>query len=170
MSSSLVQIGKIVANIGLKGQVVLQHLLEKKLSFQKDESIFIETEPHRTVPYFVIQAIAMNSKETKLLLEGIHTKELSFALVKKNIWLTQEQVDSKISKVALLNWLGFQVYQNKEHIGWVKEVIQLPHQPLLNVKTREKEALLPFHKDFIVYIDKKEKHIYMNLPDGLLSM
>jgi 16S rRNA processing protein RimM len=50
------------------------------------------------------------------------------------------------------------------------EVIEQPHQVLCKILIGNKEALIPIHEETLEKIDKKEKKIFLTLPDGLLEI
>ena len=60
--------------------------------------------------------------------------------------------------------------QNGEDIGEILEVIEQPHQLLCRIDWKGKEALIPIHEESLVKIDKKNKIVVVNLPDGLLDV
>ncbi|MBK7854619.1 MAG: hypothetical protein IPJ79_06625 [Bacteroidetes bacterium] len=55
-------------------------------------------------------------------------------------------------------------------IGTVKDMIEMPAQPLAQIFVNEKEVLLPINKDFVVEFNKQEKKLIMKLPEGLLEI
>ena len=57
-----------------------------------------------------------------------------------------------------------------DELGEVIEVIEQPHQVLCKIMLENKEALIPVHEDSLKKIDKKNKKLFVNLPDGLLDI
>jgi len=49
-------------------------------------------------------------------------------------------------------------------------VIEQPHQVLCAILLNGKEALIPIHEDSLEKVDKKNRRVYVNLPDGLLDI
>ncbi len=66
--------------------------------------------------------------------------------------------------------LGFTVVNENEELGEVCEVIEQPHQILCKIILNGKEALIPVHEDSLEKIDKKNKKLFVNLPEGLLDI
>ena len=55
--------------------------------------------------------------------------------------------------------------------GTVTEIFENPGQWLIKIETEEgKELLIPFHEDLIIKIDRKNKTICMDLPEGLTEI
>ena len=59
---------------------------------------------------------------------------------------------------------------NKEELGEVIEVIEQPHQLLCTILIDGKEAFIPIHEDSLERVDKKNRKLYVDLPDGLLEI
>ena len=62
------------------------------------------------------------------------------------------------------------IVYNQEEIGEVLEVIEQPHQILCTISIDGKEALIPIHENSLQKIDKKNRKVYVDLPDGLLEI
>ena len=46
----------------------------------------------------------------------------------------------------------------------------MPHQTLCTIIIKEKEVMIPVHPDNTIRLDKKEKTIEVDVPDGLLEI
>ena len=165
-----IHIGKIVATFGVKGEVILQHGLEKKTDFKNIEAIFIEQTKNNFLPYFLQTAKAKDNAESYLSLEGIVTKEAAHRFIRKNVWLLQADFEKAAGKSSAIGLIGFSIFDNKNLIGIVEEVIEQPHQILLKTTYKNKEALIPLHEETIDKIDRRKKEVHVILPDGLLAI
>ncbi|MDP4285992.1 MAG: ribosome maturation factor RimM [Bacteroidota bacterium] len=164
------KIGKLVATFGVQGQLVLEHCLGKKTSLKGLETIFIEEKNNTFLPYFITAAKIKNDKEIYLSLEGLQSKEAAHVLIKKEVWLSEIDFKKFAAGSAPISLLGFMVIDNEIELGEVLEVIEQPHQLLCSILIEGKEALIPVHENFLEKIDKKNKKLYVNLPDGLLEI
>ena len=165
-----IHIGKIVATFGVKGEVIVQHGLEKKTNFKEVEALFVEETKGNYLPYFIQSAKAKDSSESYVLLEGIASKEAAHRFIKKPVWLAKNDFEKVAGKASSIGLIGFSIYEEKELIGVVEEVIEQPHQILLKTLYHNKEALIPLHEETIEKIDRKKKEIHVLLPDGLLDI
>ena len=84
-------IGKIVSSFGLKGEVILQHVLGKKTSLKGLEVLFIENQKDEMLPYFIMSARIKSENELYLLLDGMDAKEKTKAIMQRQVWLAEEQ-------------------------------------------------------------------------------
>ncbi len=165
-----IKIGKIVATFGIKGEVIVQHGLEKKSDFKDVEALFVEETKGNLLPYFIERAKAKDGIESYVLLEGITTKEAAHRFIKKAVWLTQTDFQKMAGKTSSIGLLGFSIFEEKKLLGIVEEVIEQPHQVLLKTMHLNKETFIPLHEETIEKIDRKKKEIHVILPEGLLAI
>src|SRR5665647_3486179 len=164
------KIGKLAATFGLEGQLILEHSLGKKTSLKGLEHIFIEETNDSFLPYFIEATKIKNDKEIYIKLEGIDSKEVAKKLIKKEAWLIESDFKKFSASAAPISLLGFMVVNEDEELGEVCEVIEQPHQVLCKIILNGKEALIPIHEDSLEKIDKKNRKLFVNLPDGLLDI
>jgi 16S rRNA processing protein RimM len=164
------KIGKLAATYGTDGQFILEHSLGKKTSLKGLESIFIEEKKDSFLPYFISSTKIKNEKETYIKLDGIDSKEAGLFLVKKEVWLNENDFKKFAASAAPISFLGFTILNDKKAIGQVIEVIEQPHQILCVIMIDGKEVLIPIHENSLEKIDKKNRKLYLNLPEGLLDL
>lgn len=164
------KIGKLVATFGLNGQLVLQHNLGKKTSLKGLETIFIEESNNSFLPYFITSVKIKSEKEIFISLEGINLKEEARVLIKKDVWLNEIDFKKYASASSPISFLGFMIIDKGEELGEVLEVIEQPHQVLCRIMIGGKEALIPVHENSLDKLDKKNRRLYVNLPEGLLDI
>ena len=165
-----INIGKIVATFGLKGELILQHSLAKKLVLKGVEAIFIEQVKGSYLPYFIQLSKAKNHEETYLQLEGIANKEQGNRLVSKQAWLLDTDFRRLTGTSSPISLLGYKLFNDFELIGNIEEVIEQPHQVLLKITYKGNEALIPLHDETLQKIDRKKGEVFVTLPDGLLEI
>jgi 16S rRNA processing protein RimM len=164
------KIGKLAATYGTEGQFILEHSLGKKTSLKGLETIFIEEKKDSFLPWFISSTKIKNDKETFIKLDGIESKEAARALIKKEVWLSENDFKKFAASAAPISFLGFTIINHKEVIGEVIEVIEQPHQILCVIMIDGKEVLIPIHENSLEKIDKKNRKLYVDLPDGLLDL
>ncbi len=170
MSQQYFHIGKIVASFGLKGELILEHSLGKSSGFKTLEVIFVENRKDSFLPYFVEEAKAKGPSEVYLKLEGVDTKEAARSLNQKEIWLQEEDFTRLASKSTPISMLGYTLFNGTEELGEIEEVIEQPMQVLAKLTIQNKEVLIPLHAETLKKVDKKNKTVYVELPEGLLDI
>jgi len=168
--SEYINVGKFVAAFGLTGELVLRHMLGKKTIFKEGEAIFIEELKGAYLPYFIKSSKAKNKEETSLQIEGINTREKALKFIQKSVWLQQGDFKKLVAKNSPLVLLGYTLIDDGKEIGKVREVIEQPHQVLLQINIEGKEALIPLHEETLVSIDHKKNEVHVILPEGLLDV
>jgi 16S rRNA processing protein RimM len=164
------KIGKLVATYRLQGEMILQHSLGKKTSLKGLETIFIEEKKDSFLPYFIESTKIKSDTETYVKLEGINSKEAAHKLIQKEIWLLENDFKKFAAASSPISLLGYSIINEEEDLGEILEVIEQPHQLLCKILLNDKEALIPIHDEFLDKIDKKNRKVFVTLPDGLLEI
>lgn len=165
-----IQIGKIATSHGLNGEILLTHSLGKKADFKNVKAIFLEESKGKYLPWFVQNGKARTDEESIVKLEGIDSKESSKRILHKKVWLRRSDFEANTAPNAAISLLGYMVYNEEEPLSKVEEVIEQPHQVLLQITYKGKEMLLPLHEETLDGIDRDNKSVYLTLPDGLLEV
>jgi 16S rRNA processing protein RimM len=163
-------LGQITKVSGYEGAVAVK--LEKNFpeNILPDESVFLEIEG-RPVPFFISGYEYSGAGILKLTFEGYDTIEKVSEFIGCRVFLTSGKPEgSKAEEINIL--VGFSVLvKSGKLLGTIKDIIESPGQWLINITSPEnKEILVPFHEDFIVSIDKPEKIMIMDLPEGLTEI
>jgi 16S rRNA processing protein RimM len=103
-------------------------------------------------------------------LEGIDNKEIARKLTPKEVWLLEEDFQKFSDKSSPIALLGYKMIEGENELGMVTEVIEQPHQILCTILYKGKEALIPVHEESLIKIDKRNKKVYVELPEGLLDI
>ncbi len=164
------KIGKLVATFGFKGDLILKHSLGKKTSLKGLQHFFIEETINNFLPYFIQSSTIKNEEEVYIKVEGFDTKETAKKIVAKEVWLTEDDFNKYAAKSAPISMLGFSLISGDNDLGKILEVIEQPHQILCTILLNGKEALIPIHEASLEKIDKKNRKVFVSLPDGLLDI
>ncbi len=165
-----INIGRIAATFGIKGEMVLKHALGKKTDLTTIEALFIEETKGSYLPYFIQSAKAKDPGETYVQLDGIASKESAHRLVQKPVWLPEPDFRKLVGKTAPIALLGYTLFHEGKSLGTVEQVIEQPHQVLLGITLNHKEVLIPLHGETLNTIDRQKKEVHLTLPDGLLDV
>lgn len=160
----------VVARIGrphgVKGEVTIEIRTDLPEERFKPGSTLSSTSP--SFPELTIKSSRVHSGTWLLAFEGIddrnQAEELRDLLLSADIDVEADGADGSFHMAQLI---GAQVFDGERSIGVVDEVIALPGQDLLSVKSEVDEKLIPFVKEFIAEVDTIARIIRVNLPDGL---
>lgn len=165
----MIRIGKIAGTHGLKGELLLSHLLESGW-LKKEVPLFLTLRRDTHIPYFLESFQEVDGETYRVKLEGVDTMEDARALTGKSV-LVDEQYVNMTPEASPLLWLGFAV-QDRElgNVGTLKDIFQTAHQWLGELTYEGKDVLIPLVPQTIQKLDVKNKIIYMDLPAGLLEI
>ncbi len=166
-----IQIGKIAAIFGLKGDLIVSHRLGARANWNHIPVLFIEKNRNSYIPYFLEAVYPKSETEARIKLEEVDSKETARSLLRKNISLESSVFREVVGPDSDLSYLGFTLFDKKEkELGEIAELIELPEQLLAKVFQKGSELLIPLSPQTIEQIDKDKKIIYVALPDGLLDL
>ncbi len=160
---NLKEIGYFSKTHGLKGHLQLQ--LKSDFDIENCQALFIEINGSQS-PCF-IEEFRESKNSFVVLLEEINSIENAAKLVGKTV-----SVDEKLLFADEGNLLlGFKVIDKmKGELGLITEIIDNGINPLIQIKHKDKDLLLPLNEDFIEKLDEKAKILYYQAPEGLIDM
>lgn len=173
MAIEYIQIGKLVATHGIKGDLILEHAVGDRLkpgALGQIKALFIEPVKGAYIPYFVEKITPRSSAEWLVKLEGTDTKEAARLLVRKNAWLQRKDFDAMMDGFQPVALVGYLVVSDGQILSEVEEVIEQPHQILLKITYQQKEVLIPLHSETLKKVDPNHRKVHVSLPDGLLEI
>jgi len=173
MATEYIQIGKLVATHGIKGDLILEHAVGERLkagALGQIKVIFLEPVKGSYIPYFVEKVALKNDGEWLVKLEGTESKEAAKLLVRKNVWLERKVFDNLMDGFQPVALIGYTVVDNGQILSEVEEVIEQPHQILLKITYQQKEVLIPLHSETLTKMDPVGRKVHVHLPDGLLEI
>jgi len=91
-------------------------------------------------------------------------------MVQKEVWLEEKDFQKFAGKSAPISLVGYKVVSGGSDLGEILEVIEQPHQVLCRLEINRKEVLIPINGETLEKMDKKNKTVFVNLPDGLLEL
>jgi 16S rRNA processing protein RimM len=168
--TSYFNIGKIVSAHGLSGELIIEHHLGKKTALSGVTALFIEEKKGSFIPHFIVTVNAKSSSELLVTLEGISTREQARTFLNLPVWLQQADFEKHAAKTAPISLLGFHIIDGECDLGPILEVIEQEHQILCTILYKGKEAMIPLHEESLLKTDKKNKKVFVVLPEGLLDI
>lgn len=162
--------GKIVRTHGVKGDVMIYLDVDDPQRYKKMKSIFIETDEE--LNSFAISQVIIRDNVAKVHIKGVDDMTKAEGFVKCEVWLPL----SKLPKLAENKFyfheiLNFKVIdKTKGEIGIFEKIIDMPQQTIAQIKHGDKEILVPMIPEFIERVDRDEKILYLDLPDGLVDL
>lgn len=163
-------LGKITRKHGLSGNVILKLDTDQPEFYQKLESIFVEING-LLVPFF-IEKQQWQKADTKIILFKNATEALVDQCLGKSVFLPLSTLPPLTGKQFYYHEvLGFEIYDENGHLcGTIKAINDQTAQHYFILDRDGKEVIIPIIKDWITSVDRENRQITMNLPEGLLDI
>lgn len=162
--------GRVVKTKGIKGEIGIFMDVDEPVLYRSLDAFFIERK--RDLIPFLIQTLDIEGNKATVKLEGINSIEEAEMLTGCPIYLPLALLPAlKEDQFYYHEIEGFEMIdQHAGRIGTIKEVMDIPRNPLFVVQHGEKEILIPVMDEIIEKIDRKEKKIYISAPEGLIDI
>lgn len=163
-------LGKITRRHGLAGNVILKLDTDQPELYKKLDSIFVEING-LLVPFFIEK-----SSFSKLDALNISFKNSTEALVDqslgKNVYLPLSTLPKLTGKQFYYHEIiGFEIFdQEGNNCGVIRSVNDQTAQNYFVTNLDGKEVVIPLIKDWILEVNRDEKLIKMQLPEGLIDV
>lgn len=163
------QLGKITKPFGYKGQVVFFLDVDEPDDYAGLDAVFVEVKGS-LVPYF-IKEIKIGGNKATVTFEEISPDE-ALSLVGSNLYLPLKMLPKLTgNKFYYHEVIGWQVIdKEKGNIGTIASVIDYPAQALFQIMKNDKEILIPIIDQVIKRVDRDEKTMYIEAPNGLIDL
>lgn len=163
-------LGKITRRHGLAGNVILKLDTDQPTHYRNLDSIFVEVNG-LLVPFFIEKSVL--SKQDALTLSFKNSSE---ALVDQSLGKSVYLPLSTLPKLSGKQFyyhevIGFEILDEQEnHCGVIRSVNDQTAQNYFVTNLDGKEVIIPLIKDWILEVNREERYIKMQLPEGLLDV
>lgn len=125
------------------------------------------------VPFFIEEYRFRSDTSALIKFEGISNAEQAKKLTNTEVFFHKKYVDEEDTD-TIPSWAFFSGFTVIDRTFGLLGTIEYVDESTMNVFfviTNEsgKEILLPAHEEFITKIDKKDRTVYVSIPDGLLE-
>lgn len=164
-------LGKIVSKFSFKGEVLAKLDTDEPETYTEMESVFLDYAGN-LVPFFIERSTLHKSTLLRIKFEDIDTEDDAEDLIGCELYLPLSFLpELEDDKFYFHEIIGFNV-EDATHgnIGKVVSVNDSTAQALFEIRKGDKEILIPMNDEFIEKVDKKNKTIYLNTPEGLVDL
>jgi len=161
-------LGSITKTHGVRGELILR---TGRITYEPDKkwgSLFLEIDGIM-VPFFISDVYMLRDREWVLGLDDIPDKTAAEKLCGKDVWVLKQHVETEREEIDLTDLAGFS-FQDKHSgkKGIIKEFLDIPGNPVLEVLIEGKSHLVPVQDEFILEFNTRNRSVKMDLPDGLI--
>ena len=164
-------LGKIVKKHSFKGEVVIKLDTDEPELYKNMESVFVDL-GNNLVPFFIEKSSLSKQTALRVKFEGISSEEDADAIMRSDIYLPLDLLP-KLSgnKFYYHEVIGFTIID--KIFGEVGELVYINDkaaQPLFEIKREETTIFIPLIDDFIKKVDRDNKTIEVETPEGLIAL
>lgn len=167
-------LGYISKTIGTKGELAFKLDVDSPSSYQGIQAVFLQISPkdQQLVPYFLSHAILQNNNLLRCKFEGIDDQAIAKPLIGKSLYLLLDHLpELKDDQFYFHEVIGFTVIDiEKGQLGTVDRVIEYSTSNLFSVLVGDKEVLIPISDETIQKVDKVNRKITVQCPNGLIDL
>ena len=156
-------VGKIVGTHGIKGELKVKSDTSFD-RFKKGNVLYIEKEEK-----IIINSSRVHKGLHLITINGLTNINDVLMYVNKNIYVPHDRSELEEGEYYYEDLIGLICYDsNKEEIGEVIDLQEVPQGLILEIRGKEKTILIPYVDEFIEEIDLDNKKILINEIEGLL--
>ena len=164
-------LGKIVRKYSFKGEVIIKLDTDQPELYQDIEAVFIDLGKN-FLPFYIENKLLQKGNQLRVQFEDVTTEKDADSLMKKDVYLPLSLLPALSgNKFYYHEVIGFVLEDvNFGIVGIITSINDATAQPLFVVKKEECEILIPMIDDFIQKVDRENKKILVNTPEGLIEM
>lgn len=166
------ELGYVLRTHGVKGDVIILLDTDAPDRYRKLKSVFLEQ--HGSLEEFEVSTVVIqpDEKSARLHLKGIEDMTPAEALLKRRVFIPLTFLPPLRGKEFYFHEIiGYTVVDKTAgELGPLLTVYDLLQHPVGEVERESKKIMFPLIDEFIETINRKEKKIYISLPDGLIDV
>jgi 16S rRNA processing protein RimM len=135
------------------------------------ESVYVKFGSN-LVPFFIEKSSLHKGNQLRVQFEDVYSDEEADSILKCGVYLPSTMLP-KLSgdKFYFHEVIGFTVVDaNFGEVGQIVHINDKAAQPLFEIDRAGVEILIPMNDEFIVKVDRKNKTIEVNTPEGLIDL
>ena len=170
--NNLLRLGAIAKPHGVSGELQIRVSPEMTGLDVNPSWLFIEIDGG-LVP-FGISSVRSRSNDILLAeLDTITSEESARKYQNLSIYIEPQDVSAgdDDDELSLHHLTGYKVIDKEfGNLGMIKAILDIKQNPLMEINHHGKEILIPLQEKFIISIDKREKTIHIQTPQGLIEL
>lgn len=164
-------LGKIVRKYSFKGELLIKLDTDQPELYENLDAMFIDLR-NTLIPFFVESSQLHKSDLLRVQFEDVISEADADALMKSNIYLPLELLPKlKGNKFYFHEVIGFTMKdKNYGEVGTITGINDTTAQALFEVENNGTEILIPMNDEFILNVDRENKTILVETPEGLIDL
>ena len=164
-------LGKIVKKYSFKGEVLAKLDTDEPDIYENLDAIFLELR-NNLVPFFIEHSQLHKSELLRIKFEDVDAEADADAIMKSGLYLPLDLLPKlKGDKFYFHEVIGFTIEDtNFGKVGVIKAINDSTAQALFEIDREGTEVLIPMNDELIVKVDRENKTILVETPEGLIDL
>ncbi|MEO9571216.1 MAG: ribosome maturation factor RimM [Polaribacter sp.] len=164
-------LGRIVTKYSFKGEVIIKLDTDEPELYKNMESVYVEFGAN-LVPFFIDKSSLHKGNQLRVQFEDVYSEEEADAILKSNVYLPNTMLPKLTGdKFYYHEVIGFTVVDaNFGEVGQIVHINDKAAQPLFEIDRDGTEIFIPMVDDFIKKVDRENKVIQVEAPEGLIAL
>lgn len=164
-------LGKIAKKFSFKGEVLIYLDTDEPELYENMESVFVECGKN-LIPFFIENSALHKNDLLRVRFEDVKTEDDADELIGNSVYLPLKMLPKLTgNKFYFHEVIGFEIEDKRLGVvGKIQSINDTTAQPLFEVLNGVTEILIPMIDHFLVEVDRKNKKVKMDLPEGLIEM
>ena len=164
-------LGKIIKKYSFKGELLAKLDTDEPELYDNLDAIFIDLRGN-LVPFFIESSQLHKSDLLRIKFEDVDTETDADTLLKSELYLPLDLLPKlEGNKFYYHEVIGFTIKDtNFGNVGVIKAINDATAQALFEVDRNGVEILIPMNDEFIINVDRKNKSVEVNTPEGLIDL
>lgn len=168
MSKAYIEIGRLKKTYGQKGELRYVLFDGYKDVLERVGHFFVQLDSIY-VPFFPVTKFDLNANTLRI--QGIGSEKEAEKLTGKHIFMDTSEINEEGGQETVAEFevlVGYVLYdQNDQKLGRIEEIRVFPMQEL---GVLDNGKMIPLNTSLILEINKDEKRLNMDLPEGILDI
>ena len=164
-------LGKIVRKHSFRGEIVAKLDTDEPELYKNLESVFVAL-GNDLVPFFIDESLLQKGNQLRIRFEDVDSEEDADSILGSELYLPLEFLPKLTgNKFYFHEIIGFDIEDiNHGYVGVVTGVNDSSAQPLFEINANGTEIFIPMIDDFIKKVDRDNKKIVVETPEGLIDL
>ena len=164
VSENIVQVGRILKNHGVKGEVTLS--VDNDALFEA-ECIIVELDG-LYVPFYIESRRGKSDSVDIIKIDGVDSEADAAPLLGAPVFLKRDEISDAGDEWGSLE--GYKLYDGDNLVGEITAIDDQTENQLFIVSGVAGDVLIPVVDEWVESVDDEAKVIKMRLPDGLVDI
>ena len=164
-------VGTIVSKFSFKGEVLVKTDGDDLSLLENRESVLVELGKD-LIPFFIEKCSYHKSNLLRIKFEEVDTERDAEALLRHHLFLPLSLLPKLTgNKFYYHEVIGFEVFDvTYGRVGVITHINDSSSQPIFEIAHEGQQILIPLHDDFLKEVNRKDKKITVQTPDGLIEL